>query len=112
MQLANKRVGTASTKRRDEVRGSGKKLLGKKALVWLVQEADALLRELAEAAAFGPKPRDFGFKVPKKVRQQAIKFALADKFQNDKVMVVESFNFDRPNTKQMVSVMKNLGVLE
>jgi large subunit ribosomal protein L4 len=111
MQLANKRVGTASTKRRDEVRGSGKKLFRQKGTGMARAGSRRSPTRIGGGSAFGPKPRDFGFKVPKKVRQQAIKSALADKFQNDKVMVVDLFNFDRPNTKQMISVLKNLGVL-
>jgi len=111
MQLANKRVGTASTKRRDEVRGSGKKLFRQKGTGMARAGSRRSPTRIGGGSAFGPKPRDFGFKVPKKVRQQAIKFALADKFQNENVTVVDSFNFDRPNTKQMVSVMKNLRVL-
>lgn len=108
MHLANKRVGTASTKRRDEVRGSGRKLFRQKGTGMARAGSRRSPTRIGGGSAFGPKPRDFGFKVPKKVRQQAIKFALADKFQNDKIMVVDSFNFDRPNTKQMVSVLKNL----
>jgi large subunit ribosomal protein L4 len=62
--------------------------------------------------AFGPKPRDYGYKVPKKVRRLAIKLALADKFQNDNVLVVDTINLDQPKTKQMVSIMDKLGIFK
>jgi len=110
MHLANKRVGTASTKRRDEVRGSGRKLFRQKGTGMARAGSRRSPLRIGGGSVFGPKPRDYGFKVPKKVRYQAIKFALADKFQNDNIMVVDSFNFDRPNTKQMINVMKNLNL--
>jgi large subunit ribosomal protein L4 len=110
MQLANKRVGTASTKSRGEVRGSGKKLFRQKGTGMARVGGRRSPIRIGGGVAFGPRPRDFGYKVPKKVRLQAIKFALADKFQNDNVMVVDSFHFDRPNTKQMVSMLKNFNI--
>ncbi len=110
MQLANKRVGTASTKRRDEVSGSGKKLFRQKG-TGMARAGDRRSPiRIGGGSVFGPKPRDYGYKVPKKIRWQAIKYALADKFQNDKVTVVDSFNFERPSTKQMINVMKSLNL--
>lgn len=110
MQLANKRVGTASTKRRDEVSGSGRKLYRQKGTgMARVGDRRSPIR-IGGGVVFGPKPRDYGYKVPKKIRWQAIKYALVDKFQNDKITIVDSFNFDRPSTKQMVNVMKNLNL--
>lgn len=110
MQLANKRVGTASTKRRDEVSGSGKKLYRQKGTGMARAGSRRSPLRIGGGSVFGPKPRDYGYKVPKKVRWQAIKYALADKFQNDKITIVDSFSFDRPNTKQMVNIIKNLNI--
>jgi len=110
MHLANKRVGTASTKRRDEVRGSGRKLFRQKGTGMARAGSKRSPTRIGGGSAFGPKPRDFGFTVPKKVKRIAIKSALADKFQNNNVIVVESFNFDRPKTKQIISIIKDLGI--
>ena len=59
---------------------------------------------------FGPKPRDYGFKLNKKVRQLARKSALAYKVQENALMVVEDFTFDAPKTKSMVEILNNLKV--
>ena len=91
MHLANKRHGTASTKGRSEVRGSGRKLYRQKGTGMARAGGRRTPLRVGGGVAFGPKPRDFGFKVPKKVRLLAIKCALADKFQNDDVL--ESFLF-------------------
>ncbi|MDQ1328704.1 MAG: large subunit ribosomal protein [Candidatus Poribacteria bacterium] len=111
MQLANKRVGTASTNCRDVVRGSGRKLFRQKGTGMARAGSKRSPLRIGGGSVFGPLPRDFGFTVPKKVKRIAIKSALADKFQNDNVVVVESLNFDRPKTKQILTIIKNLGLI-
>jgi large subunit ribosomal protein L4 len=59
---------------------------------------------------FGPQPRDYGFKLNKKVRQLARKSALSYKAQENAIVVVEDFTFDAPKTKNVVEVLKNLKV--
>jgi large subunit ribosomal protein L4 len=110
MHLANKRVGTASTKRRDEVAGSGRKLFRQKGTGMARAGSRRSPLRIGGGSVFGPKPRDYGFTVPKKVKRSAIKSVWADKFQNDNVVVVDSLNFDRPKTKQILAIMKSLGL--
>ncbi len=110
MQLANKRVGTASTKRRDEVSGSGRKLFRQKGTGMARAGSRRSPLRIGGGVVFGPKPRDYGYKVPKKIRRLAIKSALADKFQNNSVIIIDSLNFDHPKTKQMISIINNLNL--
>lgn len=110
MQLANKRSGTASTKRRSDVRGSGKKLYRQKGTGMSRAGSRRSPLRVGGGIAFGPRPRNYRYEVPKKVRRLAIKCALADKFQNDNVRVVDSISLDRPKTKQMISIMSNMGM--
>ena len=112
MQLANKRSGTASTKGRSDVNGSGRKLYRQKGTGMARAGSRRSPVRVGGGVAFGPKPRDFGYKVPKKVRRLAIKSALADKFQNDAVLAVDAIEIDHPKTKQMVSFIDKLGISE
>ena len=111
MQLANKRSGTASTKGRSDVRGSGRKLYRQKGTGMSRAGSRRSPVRVGGGVAFGPKPRDFGYKVPRKVRRLAIKSALVDKFQNDNVLVIDAFDLGRPKTKQMISIMEKLEIL-
>lgn len=110
MHLANRRTGTASTKRRDEVAGSGKKLFRQKGTGMARAGNRRSPTRIGGGSAFGPKPRDYSYTVPKKIRRLAIKSALADKFQNNNIIVVDSFDMDYPKTKQLISIISNLGV--
>ena len=110
MHLANKRHGTASTKGRSEVRGSGRKLYRQKGTGMARAGNRRTPVRVGGGVAFGPKPRKYGFRVPRKMKRLAIKCALADKFQNDNVLVIDSINLDRPKTKQMINIMDNVGV--
>jgi large subunit ribosomal protein L4 len=110
MQLANRRSGTASTKNRSEVQGSGKKLYRQKGTGMARAGSRRSPIRVGGGVAFGPKPRDFGFKVPKKVKRMAIKSALVDKFQNDNVLVIDTINLERPKTKELIGIMGKLGI--
>jgi len=110
MQLANKRSGTASTKGRSDVRGSGRKLYRQKGTGMARAGSRRSPVRVGGGVAFGPKPRDFGYKVPRKVRRLAIKCALVDKFQNDNVLVIDAFSVESPRTKQMIEIMEKLGI--
>ena len=108
--LANQRRGTASTKTRSEVRGSGKKLYRQKGTGRArVGDAKSPIR-VHGGVAFGPKPRSYRQHTPKKVRQIGLQSALADKFQNDGCILIEDFTLDTPRTKDMVQVLGNLGL--
>jgi len=110
MHLANRRSGTASTKGRSDVRGSGRKLYRQKGTGMARAGSRRSPVRVGGGVAFGPKPRDYGYKVPKKVKRLAIKCALADKFQNNNVLVIDTINLDSPKTKQIISIMDGFGL--
>ena len=108
--MANQRQGTAKSKERSEVSGSTRKL-GRQKGGGGARRGDINSPVLVGGGrVFGPKPRDYGFKLNKKVRQLARKSALAYKVQENALMVVEDFTFDAPKTKSMVEVLNNLKV--
>lgn len=110
MHLANRRQGTSSTKGRSEVSGSGRKLYRQKGTGMARAGGRRTPLRIGGGVAFGPKPKDYAYRVPRKVRLLAIKCALADKFQNDNVFVLDSINLDSPKTKQMISIMDSIGI--
>ncbi len=110
MHLANKRSGTASTKGRSEVSGTGRKLFRQKGTGMARAGSRRSPLRVGGGVAFGPKPRDYGYKVPKKLRRMAIKCAIADKFQNDNVLAVDAINIDSPKTKQLIDIMGKFGI--
>jgi len=112
MHLANKRSGTAYAKGRSDVQGSGRKLFRQKGTGMARAGTRRSPTRVGGGVAFGPKPRDYGFKVPKKVKHLAIKCALADKFQNDSIRVVDTIELDRPKTKQIIGMREKVGVSE
>ena len=108
MQLANKRSGTASAKGRSDVKGSGKKLYRQKGTGMARAGNRRSPVRVGGGVVFGPNPRDFGYKVPKKVKRLAIKGALVDKFQNENILVIDSMSMEAPKTKQLIGVMDNV----
>jgi large subunit ribosomal protein L4 len=109
MHLANRRSGTASTKTRAEVKGSGRKLFRQKGSGMARMGMRRTPSRVGGGVAFGPRPRDYSYKVPKKVKLMAIKGALADKLQNDKIVVVDSLSMDRPRTRELLGIIRKLG---
>ena len=108
--LANQRQGTAKTKERSELSGSTRKL-GRQKSGGGARRGDINSPVLVGGArVFGPKPRDYGFKLNKKVKQLARKSALSYKAQENSIVVVEDFNLDAPKTKDFVNIAKNLKV--
>ena len=108
--MANQRQGTAKSKERSEVSGSTRKL-GRQKGGGGARRGDINSPVLVGGGrVFGPKPRDYSFKLNKKVRQLARKSALAYKAQENALVVVEDFTFDAPKTKSMVEILKNLKV--
>jgi len=110
MQLANKRAGTASTKGRSEVSGSTRKLWRQKGTGRARVGGIRSPIRRGGGVAFGPKPRDYGYKVPKKVRRQALKIALTTKRQDNKLIILDDFNLETIRTKDFVKVMSNLNI--
>lgn len=108
--LANQRRGTASTKGRSEVAGSGRKLYRQKGTGRArVGDAGSPIR-VHGGVAFGPKPRSYRQHTPKQVRRLGLKSALADRFQNEQCVLIEDFTLERPRTKEIVSVLNALNL--
>ena len=108
--LANQRQGTAKAKERSEVSGSTRKL-GRQKGGGGARRGDINSPVLVGGGrVFGPKPRDYRFKLNKKVKVLARKSALSYKAQENAVIVVEDFSFDAPKTKVFVNITKNLKV--
>ena len=108
--LANQRQGTAMAKERSEVSGSTRKL-GRQKGGGGARRGDINSPVLVGGGrVFGPKPRDYRFKLNKKVKVLARKSALSYKMQENAIIVVEDFNFEAPKTKEFVNITKNLKV--
>ncbi|MBP9993820.1 MAG: 50S ribosomal protein L4 [bacterium] len=108
--MANKRQGTHKSKERSEIAGSTRKLFRQKGTGG-ARRGDInspLLR--GGARVFGPKPRDYSFKLNKKVRLLARRSALSTKMAANEIVILEDFTFDTIKTKKMVEVLNNLKV--
>ena len=110
MQLANRRRRTACTKNRSAVRGGGRKPWRQKGTGRA--RAGTIRSPLwrGGGTVFGPLPRDYSYKVPKKVRKNALKSALSQKLKENKLIIVDSISLESIKTKNFVSLMKNLQV--
>jgi large subunit ribosomal protein L4 len=107
---ANQRKGLASTKTRGEVSGGGKKPWKQKgtgrARVGSIRSP--LWRH--GGVIFGPHPRDFGFRIPKKMKALALKFALSAKVKENNFIVVDDLAIKEPKTKELVNILANLSI--
>ena len=110
MQLANRRAGTASTKTRSEVRGGGAKPWRQKG----TGRARAGTRNSpiwrGGGTTFGPKPRDYSYKLPKKVCKLGLRMALSTRFSEANMVVLDAFNLEDIKTKKFLEVMKKLEI--
>ena len=106
--LANQRQGTHKTKERNEIAGSTRKIIRQKGSGGARRGDIKSPLLVGGGRAFGPKPRDYGFKVNKKTKVLARKSALSLKAKNNAIVVVEDFNFETPSTKSMVELTKKL----
>ena len=110
MQLASRRSGSASVKHRSDVKGSGRKLFRQKG-TGRARRGDIkapLLR--GGGSVFGPDPRSYAYKVPKKVRRMALKMALSIKLSEDSLIVLDELDFDKIKTKEFIKVMNALNM--
>ncbi len=108
MQLACRRAGSASVKHRGDVTGSTRKLFRQKG-TGRARRGDIkspLLR--GGGSVFGPDPRSYSYKVPKKVRRLALKMALSSKFQDRELTVLDDFRIDQIKTKAFVTILNAL----
>lgn len=110
--MANQRQGTHKAKERSEVAGSTKKL-GRQKGGGGARRGDINSPVLVGGGrVFGPRPRNYSFKLNKKVKQLARKSALAYKLQENALIVLEDFAFEAPKTKNFVEILKNLNLCE
>ena len=106
-ELANKRVGTACTKTRSEVHGSNSKPYKQKGTGHARRGDKKSPINVGGGTIFGPKPRDFGFDLPKKVKRLAMKSILSLQAQSDRLTVVEDFTVESGKTKDLLKVLNN-----
>ncbi len=107
-QLANRRQGTHSTKTRSEVRGGGKRPYRQKGTGRARQGSIRSAQWIKGGIIFGPKPRDYSYTIPKKVRRLAMKSALSTKLIDSNLIILDKINFDEIKTKSMLKVLSNL----
>ncbi|OLS02142.1 50S ribosomal protein L4 [Tissierella creatinophila] len=107
-QLANKRQGTQSAKTRAEVRGGGRKPWRQKGTGRARAGSIRAPHWTGGGVTFAPKPRDYSYKVPKKIKRLAMKSALTSKVLENEIIVIDEFKLDAPKTKDMVNVLNKL----
>ncbi|ENQ3080719.1 50S ribosomal protein L4 [Bacillus sp. JJ864] len=110
MQRASLRQGTHKVKTRSEVRGGGRKPWRQKGTGRARQGSIRSPQWRGGGTVFGPTPRSYAYKLPKKVRRLAIKSALATKVVENNIVVLEDLVLNAPKTKDMVAVLKGLTV--
>ena len=106
--LANQRQGTQSAKTRGEVRGGGRKPWRQKGTGRARQGSIRAPQWIGGGVVFAPKPRDYSYKLPKRIKRLALKSALSSKVQDNEIIVVDSLVLDKPKTKDMVKILSNL----
>ncbi|MCH7571103.1 MAG: 50S ribosomal protein L4 [Deltaproteobacteria bacterium] len=110
MQLNNRRSGTASTKTRGLVRGSGRKPWRQKGTGRARVGSIRSPLWTGGGTTFGPQPRDYSYRLPKKARREALLSALSLRRKDEKIIVIDKLELAETKTKLMLEVLKNLGV--
>ncbi|RIX47885.1 50S ribosomal protein L4 [Paenibacillus nanensis] len=110
LQQAAERQGTHKTKGRSEVRGGGRKPWKQKGTGRARQGSIRSPQWVGGGTVFGPTPRTYGFKLPKKVRRLAIKSALSSKVIAESIIVLDQLTFAAPKTKEFKGILNNLKV--
>ena len=106
--LANQRQGTQSAKTRSEVSGGGRKPFRQKGTGRHRQGSSTDPSQIGGGIVFAPKPRDYRYAVPKKLKRLALKSALSAKVQDNEIIVIDEIKFDAPKTKEMVKMLENV----
>ena len=104
--LANQRQGTQSAKTRGDVRGGGRKPFRQKGTGRHRQGSTTDPSQVGGGVAFAPKPRDYRYSLPKKLRRLAMKSALSSKVAEKEIIVLDQLAFDAPRTKDMIKVLE------
>ena len=110
LQLAKRRQGGACTKTRAEVRGSSAKPWRQKGTGRARSGNRRSPVWRGGGTVFGPKPRDYSFKMPKKVRKLGLRMALSARFAEENLVVVDEFQLDEIKTKKFISIMRGLEI--
>ena len=110
MQRASLRQGTHKVKNRSEVAGGGRKPWREKGSGRARQGSIRSPQWRGGGTVFGPQPRSYSYKLPKKVRRLALKSALASKVQEENILVLDSLSFEAPKTKEFVAFLNGLSV--
>ena len=111
-QLAARRAGTHSTKTRSDARGGGAKPYRQKGTGRTRQGSIRAPHYTGGGVALGPKPRSYAQRTPKKMIRLALRSALSDRASEDKVLVVDSWDFDAPKTKRALEVLGAIGAAD
>jgi len=106
--LANQRQGTQSAKTRGEVRGGGRKPFRQKGTGRARQGSSTSPNHVGGGLAFAPKPRDYRYALPKKLRRLAMKSALSSKVEEKDIIVLDGLKIEAPKTKEMIKVLGNV----
>ncbi|MBG93105.1 MAG: 50S ribosomal protein L4 [Chloroflexi bacterium] len=109
-QLAARRSGSANTKTRGEVRGSTRKLRRQKGLGMARVGSNRTPVRRGGGVAFGPKPRKYTQRLPRKMKHLAICSVLSDRVLNEKITVVNSIELEKPSTKSIINIFDELGI--
>ena len=109
-QLANARLGTHKTKRRGEVSGGGRKPWRQKGTGRARQGSIRAPQWRGGGTVFGPQPRSYRQKMPRKMRRQALRSALSVKAADGRIIVLDALEMDEPKTKQAREILRNLNV--
>ena len=104
--LANQRQGTQSAMTRGEVRGGGRKPFRQKGTGRHRQGHSTDPSQVGGGVVFAPKPRDYRYTLPKKLRRRAMKSALSSKVAENEIIVVNELKFDEPKTKEMIKFLE------
>lgn len=112
MQLASQRQGNAATKTRSMVRGGGRKPWKQKGTGRARAGTIRSPLWVGGGVVFGPHPRSYSFRMPRKARRLAIKSALTAKLQSGELVILEGIQFDQPKTKQVVELLKTFELQE
>ena len=112
MQRASLRQGTHAVKNRSEVRGGGRKPWRQKGTGRARQGSIRSPQWVGGGTVFGPTPRSYSYKLPKKVRRLALKSALSSKVKEEGLFVLEAITIDAPKTKEVINILNGLKVEE
>lgn len=108
--LANQRQGTHATKTKGLISGGGKKPWKQKHTGRARSGSIRSPLWRGGGTVFGPQPRDYSYSLPRKVKRLALMAAFREKLSNGEVVIIDDFSVEKPRTKDMISIMKNLGL--